>query len=143
MEISNKGLMLIKKFEGLRLESYQDVAGVWTIGVGTTVYPNGEKVKEGDKITREEALAYLKSDVKSIEDCINKNVHVPINQNQFDALVSLVYNIGTRAFSNSTLLKILNSGEYNVNFKAWCHANGQYVKGLRIRRVEEQQLFNT
>ena len=86
--ISEIGLKLIAQFEGCYLQAYLCPANVWTIGIGTTVYPNGVKVKKGDKCTEEQALKYLRHDLKSFEKTVNDSVKVPLSQNQFDALVS-------------------------------------------------------
>lgn len=102
---SDFGVDLISGFEGTRFKAYDDGVGVWTIGTGTTVYPNGVKVKQGDTCTPEQAKAYFKHDLAKFEKTVNESVIVPLSQNQFDALVSLTYNIGSGAFNNSTLLK--------------------------------------
>ena len=109
MAVSPFGVDLICSFEGKRLTAYDDGVGVWTIGFGTTVYPNGIKVKKGDTCTEAQAKAYMAHDLKKFEATVNKAVTVQLNQNQFDALVSLAYNIGTDAFSKSTLMKKLNA----------------------------------
>lgn len=136
------GIDLICSFEGLRLNAYNDGVGVWTIGYGTTVI-NGVKVKKGDTCTLEQAKSYMASDLKKFEAAVNK-VTVPLNQNQFDALVSLSYNIGTGAFANSTLLKKLNAGDYDgaaAQFDVWNKAGGKVMKGLVNRRAAERKLF--
>ncbi len=118
--------------------------GVWTIGIGTTVYPNGVKVKQGDTCTPEQAKVYFKHDLAKFEKTVNEAVTVPLNQNQFDALVSLTYNIGSGAFKNSTLLKLLNKGDYQGaadQFLAWKKAGGKVMKGLVRRREAERALF--
>ena len=104
LKVSTAGINLICSFEGLELKAYDDGVGVWTIGFGTTIYPNGIKVKKGDTCTLEQAKVYMAHDLKKFESAVNSAVTVPINQNQFDALVSLAYNIGTGAFEKSTLL---------------------------------------
>ncbi|WP_335952328.1 lysozyme [Acinetobacter pittii] len=144
MKISNSGINLIKSFEGLRLKAYDDGVGVWTIGTGTTVYPNGVKVKQGDTCTPEQAKAYFKHDLAKFEKTVNESVTVPLNQNQFDALVSLTYNIGAGALKNSTLLKLLNKGDYKGaadQFLVWNKAGGKVMKGLVRRREAERALF--
>ena len=110
--VSTAGINLICSFEGLKLKAYDDGVGVWTIGFGTTIYPNGIKVKKGDTCTEAQAKAYMAHDLKKFESAVNSAVTVSINQNQFDALVSLAYNIGKGAFEKSTLLKILNESDY-------------------------------
>lgn len=142
--ISKTGIDLISSFEGIRLNAYDDGVGVWTIGIGTTIYPNGVKVKKGDKCTLEQALEYLQHDLKSFEKTVNESVKVPLSQNQFDALVSLAYNIGSTAFKNSTLLKKLNAKDYSGaadQFLVWNKGGGKVLKGLVRRREAERALF--
>ena len=142
--ISKTGIDLISSFEGIRLNAYDDSVGVWTIGIGTTIYPNGVKVKKGDKCTQEQALEYLQHDLRSFEKTVNDSVKVPLSQNQFDALVSLAYNIGSGAFKNSTLLKKLNAKDYAGaadQFLVWNKGGGKVLKGLVRRRDAERALF--
>ena len=142
--ISKTGLDLISSFEGIRLNAYDDGVGVWTIGIGTTIYPNGVKVKKGDKCTLEQAHEYLAHDMIEFEKTVNDSVKVPLSQNQFDALVSLAYNIGSTAFKNSTLLKKLNAKDYTGatdQFLRWNKAGGKVMKGLSRRREAERALF--
>ena len=142
--ISKTGIDLISSFEGIRLNAYDDGVGVWTIGIGTTIYPNGTKVKKGDKCTQEQALEYLQHDLKSFEKTVNDSVKVPLSQNQFDALVSLSYNIGSGAFKNSTLLKKLIDKDYAGaadQFLVWNKGGGKVLKGLVRRRDAERALF--
>ncbi|MDM1246847.1 lysozyme [Acinetobacter sp. R933-2] len=139
---SASGIDLICSFEGLRLNAYDDGVGVWTIGYGTTVI-NGVKVKKGDTCTVEQAKSYIASDLKKFEAAVNK-VTVALNQNQFDALVSLAYNIGTGAFADSTLLKKLNADDYKgaaAQFDVWVKAGSKRVQGLVNRRAVERKLF--
>lgn len=141
---SQVGVDLITSFEDTRTKAYDDGVGIWTIGIGTTVYPNGAKVKQGDTCTLEQAKAYFKHDLAKFEKTVNESVAVPINQNQFDALVSLTYNIGAGAFKNSNLLKKLNKGEYQGaadQFLVWNKADGKVMKGLVRRREAERALF--
>ena len=142
--VSTAGINLICSFEGLRLNAYDDGVGVWTIGFGTTIYPNGIKVKKGDTCTEAQAKAYMAHDLKKFESAVNSAVTVPINQNQFDALVSLTYNIGIKAFKNSTLLKKLNVGDIRgaaTQFDVWINDGGKVVQGLVNRRAVERKLF--
>ena len=144
MQIDSNGVALIEGFEGTKLQAYQDIRGVWTIGAGTTIYPSGQRVQQGDVITQAQADQYLQYDLQGFVADVNRLVTVSLNQNQFNALVSLVYNIGATAFANSTLLKKLNSGDYQcakAQFTAWSYAGGQYSQGLNNRRIKEQQLF--
>ena len=142
--ISTNGTKLIASFEGLELTAYLCPAKVWTIGLGTTVYSNGQPVKKGDTCTKEQALQYKAHDLRRFENCVNSAVKVSINQNQFDALVSLAYNIGEKAFSNSTLVKKLNTGDYQGaadQFSAWNKSKGKVLNGLVNRRAAERTLF--
>ena len=141
---SNVGLDLIASFEGTRTKAYDDGVGIWTIGIGTTAYPNGTKVKKGDTCTLDQAKSYFAHDLKRFEASVNNLVKVPLSQNQFDALISLVYNIGQTAFSNSTLLKKLNAKDYQGaadQFPRWNKSGGKVLKGLVRRRDAEQALF--
>lgn len=146
--ISTKGLNLLAQFEGLELEAYPDPATggePWTIGIGTTVYPSGIKVKKGDKVTRDQAYAYAKDYLANTEDQIAKLIKVKINQNQLDAILSFVYNIGITNFRNSTLLKKLNKNPNDhtieAEFLKWNRAGGKVMGGLTVRRKKESQLY--
>lgn len=144
MHVSPSGVDLICNFEGLRLKAYDDGVGVWTIGYGTTKYPNGIRVKKGDTCTLDQAKAYMQNDLKAFEQTVNSAVKVPVSQNQFDALVSLAYNIGSTAFKNSTLVKRLNEGNYKAaanQFDVWVNAGGKRMQGLVNRRAAERTLF--
>lgn len=144
MVISSNGIKLISEFEGCYLEAYLCPAKVWTIGIGTTIYPNGIKVKDGDTCTLEQANEYLAHDMKEFEKTINNFVKVDLTQNQFDALVSLSYNIGSNAFKNSTLLKKLNNKDYQGaadQILVWNRGDGKVLKGLVRRREAERALF--
>lgn len=137
---------IIAKFEGLRLKSYPDSGGIYTIGYGTTINPEtGLPIKKGDVITKEKALAWLRLNTAALETQIKKIVKVPINANQLTALTSLAYNIGMGAFSRSTLLRLLNNGtEKNLvaaQFIRWNKVKGQVVDGLTKRRKLEAELF--
>ena len=144
MSVSNKGVDLICEFEGKRLAAYDDGVGVWTIGFGTIKYPNGVRVKKGDTCTLEQAKEYMRHDLIEFEYTVNSSVKVPLNQNQFDALVSLAYNIGSSAFKSSTLVKKLNTGDYQGaadQFNVWVNAGGKRMQGLVNRRDKEKLLF--
>ena len=141
MNISDDGLTAIKGFEGCKLKAYQDGGDVWTIGVGHT-----RGVKFNDVITLETALAYLRADAQRASDAVNNLVEVSLNQNQFDALCSFVFNLGSTQFSNSTLLKKLNLGDYDgaaQQLLRWVYDNGKVVQGLLARRTAENKLFLT
>lgn len=142
--LSDNGMKLLEQFEGLRLEAYLDSANIATIGWGSIKYPNGNKVKLGDKITKAQAKEYKLHDLKEFESTVNTSVKVPLTQNQYDALVSLSYNIGSSAFNNSTLLKKLNSGDYKgaaEQFLVWNKVNSKKVQGLVNRREAERNFF--
>lgn len=144
MKISDVGIRLISSFEDLKLVSYLCPANVWTIGFGTTVYPSGKKVKQGEKCTPQQANEYFAHDLKRFESAVNNLVKAPLSQNQFDALVSLTYNIGETAFSKSTLLKKLNAKDYAGaadQFPRWNKGGGKVLKGLVRRRADERALF--
>lgn len=141
MNISQKGIDLIKSFEGLELHSYQDSANVWTIGYGHT-----RNVQKGESITIEQANEFLNQDLSLFVDEVNKLVKHPINQNQFDALVSFAYNLGTGCLSESSLLKYVNEGNFKLaasQFGKYDHAGGEVIEGLVKRRAEEMHLFLT
>lgn len=144
MKISDNGIKLIQSFESYRDHAYDDGVGVWTIGYGTTIYPNGVKVKKGDVCTKEQAEMYMKHDLIAFEKAINDNIKVLITQNQYDSIVSLCYNIGVNSFKNSTLLKKLNNSDYKGaadQFMLWNKAGGKVMAGLSIRRNKERLLF--
>ncbi|MNS33466.1 Lysozyme RrrD [compost metagenome] len=130
----------IKDHEGLRLTAYKDGGGVWTIGYGHT----GSDVREGLTIPLSEAERLLTRDLRVAEGYVNKLVQVKLTQNQFDALVSFVYNVGGDAFAKSTMLRLLNAGEYEGaanQFLRWNKDNGKVVDGLTNRRRKERELF--
>ena len=138
MQTVNKSA--IKIAEGLRLKAYLDTGGVWTIGYGHT----GPEVVKGLTITMEQAEALLTEDLRTAEDHVNSAVKVKLTQNQFDALVSFVYNIGGGAFKESTLLRLLNAGDYEGaanQLPRWVKDNGRLIDGLVNRRREERELF--
>lgn len=131
---------LIKKWEELRLEAYLPTPNdVWTIGWGHT-----KTAKRGMKITRQEAQRLFDSDVQWAEDAVNNLVKVPLTQNQFDALVSFVFNIGETKFRKSTMLRKLNAGDYEgaaAEFPRWNKQKGEVLRGLVRRRAEEMEYF--
>jgi lysozyme len=145
MQISKNGLNLIISFEGLKLDPYKDSAGIPTIGYGTILYPDGTSVTMDDStITQDQASQYLEWEVNQKAAHVTNLVTVPVNQNQFDALVSFAYNEGVGGLGGSTLLKLLNSGDYDgaaAQFPKWDVAGGHVVDGLERRRLAEQALF--
>ena len=139
MKTSAEGIALIKKFEGLELDSYQCSANVWTLGYGHT-----QGVAEGDSCSEEEAEIILVNDPKEFETYVNALVDVELDQNQFDALVAWTFNLGPTNLRTSTLLKKLNAGDYNdvpSEIKRWNRAGGQVLDGLIRRREAEALLF--
>lgn len=143
-DISNSGYDLIRSFEGFKTKAYLDTGGVWTIGYGTIKYPNGLSVKSGDACTKDQAETWLKNDCKWVDACLDKLVKSQINQNQFDALASFVYNIGETAFANSTMLAHINRGDALSaanQFDRWVFDNGKMIQGLANRRKQEKILF--
>ena len=140
MNISEAGIEAIKEYEGLRLYSYYDSGGVLTIGYGHT----GSDVFDGQAITEEEADAWLRLDIAEAEDAIESYVDVDLDQNEYDALVSFIFNVGVGAFRNSTLLRLLNAGSKEGaarQFARWVHDNGEVVAGLVNRRAKERDMF--
>ena len=140
MKISNKGKDLIKKYEGCKLEAYKCPAGIWTIGYGHT----DGNVTSGTIISQEQADKLFNQDIKKFEKGIGQMVKVLINQNQFDALVSFSFNLGLGALQNSTLLKKLNTKDYQGaanEFDRWVYGGGKKLEGLVRRRKEEKELF--
>jgi len=139
VKISEKGLSLIKSFEGLRCAAYFDSVGVLTIGYGHT-----SGVKAGDRCLPEEADAWLVEDCAEAEACVNGAVTVPLTQSEFDALVSFVFNLGCGNFRKSTLLRHLNESNYDaaeLEFRKWDKAGGKVLAGLTNRRLAESRLF--
>ena len=139
MKISNNGLDLIKHFEGLVLTAYKCPAGVWTIGYGHT-----KDVQPGDEWSESTADHMLEVEMEEYEGYINDSVTAPINQDQFDALVSWVYNLGGGNLNASTMLKVLNAGQYEevpAQMMRWNKAGGKVLEGLTRRRQAEANLF--
>tara|TARA_E500000178_G_scaffold349706_1_gene407159 strand:- start:5754 stop:6197 length:444 start_codon:yes stop_codon:yes gene_type:complete len=140
LNISAEGIALIKKFEGCELEAYKCSAGVWTIGYGHT-----KDVVEGMTITQEQAEEMLVEELHEYEKYVNESTTVALSQNQFDALVSWVYNLGPANLKASTMLKVLNSGKYEdvpAQIKRWNKAGGKVLEGLVRRRAAEACLFS-
>lgn len=144
MQTSEKGIALIKQFEGCKLTAYQDSVGVWTIGYGWTQPVDGKPIRAGMTIKQETAERLLKNGLVSYESDVSRLVKVGVNQGQFDALVSLTYNLGARSLSTSTLLRKLNAGDYAGaadEFMRWNKAGGKVLNGLTRRREAERALF--
>jgi len=139
VKTSEAGKSLINQCEGVRLTAYLDSVNIPTIGVG---HIKGARM--GEVITEEQADEFLSEDLHNAETAVNNGVHVPITQNQFDAMVSLTFNIGGGAFTNSTLLRKLNEGATDQaanQFLVWNKAGGKVIQGLSNRRAAERELF--
>jgi lysozyme len=142
--MSDAGLALVKRFEGLETVAYPDpgnrVTGEpWTIGYGHT-----RGVRRGDTCTEEQATAWLREDLQAAEGAVKHVVDVVLTQGQFDALVSFVFNCGAAAFGNSTLLRLLNGGDRTgaaEQFKRWNRGADGVLPGLVTRRAAERDLF--
>src|SRR4051812_24595227 len=133
--INAAGLALVRAYEGLRLEAYQDTFGIWTIGYGHT-----RGVKPGDSISAGQAEQLLEADLTEAEQAVAGLTRVPLTDNQFSALVSFVFNEGANAFARSTLLRKLNEGGYSLVpacLKSWIFDNGKVLPGLVKRRAAE------
>lgn len=142
MRTSINGEAFIVKEEGERLTSYLCSAHVWTIGVGHTGFVDDQPITRGMTISKSKSRELLRSDLRRFENAINECVLVPLLQHQFDALVSLTFNIGEGAFRRSTLVKLLNNGDYKGaanQFLAWKNAGGRPI--LLKRRQREKVLF--
>lgn len=141
--VSDNGVALTMRFEGCDLVSYPDPGtgdAPWTIGFGHT----GRDVTKGMKITQAQADAWLRADLAKAAACVNANVKVPLTQNQFDALTDFCFNVGAGNFIASTLLRLLNAGNYagaSTQFDRWNLAAGRILPGLVKRRIAERQLF--
>ncbi|WP_375651956.1 MULTISPECIES: lysozyme [unclassified Bartonella] len=143
-KISKDCLYCLKKWEGLRLQSYQDASGVWTIGYGHTKKAGQPTVVEGMVITEKKAETMLLADLRQYERAVEKAVCVNLSDEQFGALVSFCYNVGIAAFQNSTLLKRLNRGDYEAvptELQKWTKAGGKRLEGLAHRRAAEEGLW--
>ena len=141
----NKGIPIIRKFEGLKLRAYLCPADVWTIGYGNTFYENGSKVQEGEKITLDRADKLLFFMVQKFEAEVKKLVKSSINDNQLGALTSFAFNVGAGNLAKSTLLKKVNANPNDVTirdeFMRWTKAGGKVLNGLVTRRKAEADLY--
>jgi GH24 family phage-related lysozyme (muramidase) len=147
MKTGERGLKLIKEFEGCKLSAYQCPAGVWTIGIGSTHYGDGTPVTKNRTLPNEgAAMALLAATIGQYEKAVNAT-GVELTQNEFDALVCLCYNIGAGNFFKSTLVKMLKAGddkaEIAKQFLRWDKAGGKPLAGLTRRRNAEAELFLT
>ena len=146
MKLNTAGYRLICRFEGFSAKPYLDSIKVPTIGYGNTYYPNGKKVTLLDKpITELEAFEMFKTIADKFAAKVSKIVTSPLDQNQFNALVSLTYNIGPANFEKSTLLRKVNFNHFDPSIRAeflkWNKAGGQVLKGLTIRRTAEADIY--
>ncbi|WP_455474747.1 lysozyme [Bartonella sp. B30(2025)] len=143
-KISKEGFALIKQWEGLRLQSYQDATGIWTIGYGHTSNAGKPFVHKNMSITERTAEEILFQDLKQFEKAVDQAVAVSLTDEQFAALVSFCYNVGIKAFCNSTLLRKLNKGDYEAvpfELQKWTKAGGKRLQGLVNRRAAEAGLW--
>ena len=146
MSLSPKGIAFIELWEGLKLKAYRDSKGLPTIGIGTTRYPDGTKVKMGDTCTKAQAYEWFRFDIARVEAFVNRVIKVPLNQNQFDALISLVYNIGETNFTEGTVDDKLNAKQFEAALKTWLlyvNSGGKKIDGLVNRRHAEVNLFKS
>ncbi|MBI1929684.1 lysozyme [Candidatus Poribacteria bacterium] len=152
--MSEKGKKLLAEWEGVKLQVYKDVAGLPTIGVGHLltrdeltsgkIWIRGGPIKYANGLTKEQVMDLLGQDLEEFEKVVNNSVKVELKQNQFDALVSFTFNVGANAFKNSTLLKVLNQGQYEEvpnQLRRWVYAGGQKVQGMINRREKEINLW--
>lgn len=154
--VGQHGKNLFKEWEGLKTEAYADSGGALTIGIGHLltrseltsgkIVIGGAAVEYRNGLSEAQCWQLLDQDLDSAEKAVNEAVLVPLNQNQFDALVSFAFNVGNGAFKGSTLLKVLNQGLYDqvpAQLGRWNKIHGQVVKGLTNRRNKEIALWNT
>ena len=155
MQMSEHGLELIKQWEGFKPDVYKDSAGLPTIGVGHLITKSeqttgeivigGLPVQYANGLTDQQVLDLLSQDVQPAEQAVNNSVKVALDQNQFDALVSFTFNVGVGAFTGSTLLKVVNQGQYDQvpdQLRRWNKAGGKVVQGLVNRRANEVKLWS-
>lgn len=144
MQISFNGINFLKDLEGYRDTAYLDTAGIPTIGYGT-IRIDGKPVELGMTCTEPQAVLWLTADLAQAQTAVNKLVTVPLTQNQYDALVSFVYNVGVHAFATSTLRRLLNTKDPHTSdeFDRWVYSGGHVTKGLVARRRSEKSLFES
>ena len=146
MTPSKNCIDLIKKFEGFRSEAYQDSVGIWTVGYGSTMWPDGKNVQPGQRMTIQEAEAVMTWELtRKGKEILSGLPTTIINQNQYDALVSFAYNLGVGALLKSTLFKKLkvnpNDPSIRAEFMRWVNAGGKRLTGLVRRREAEANLY--
>lgn len=155
MQMSKKGLDLLAQWEGIKLTVYKDVAGLPTIGVGHLltrdelssgkILIHDNPIRYVDGLTEEQVMQLLSQDVQAVEKSVTDEVQVDLQLHQFDALVSFTFNVGKGAFRNSTLLKLLNKGQYDEvpnQLARWVYSGGKKIRGLINRRRNEINLWN-
>lgn len=139
MKATPYALLIIRHFEGLSLTAYKCPAGIWTIGYGHTAH-----VRPGDTITQNQANELLEKDIRRFEQYLD-GLALGISQNQYDALISFIFNIGTDAFSKSTMLRKIKSNPNDpsiaAEFRRWIYSQGKVLPGLQRRREEELKLY--
>lgn len=148
MKLDKTGFDLLVKLEGLKTKAYKDSKGIWTIGIGSTFYEDGSRVKEGDSLSKEECLHLFELTKSKYENPINKGLKVSVTQNQFNALFCFCYNVGAIGFTNSTLLRVINAKlprtEIEKAFMMWKgktkNAQGKYLLESR-RQAEINEYF--
>jgi lysozyme len=147
MKVNNLGIDLMHFFEGCKLEAYQCSAKVWTIGWGNTYYQDKNPVKQGDKITQNQANELFEFVVNEFAVGVEKLLTKKVNENQFSALVCFAYNVGTGNLAKSTLLKKVNANPNDPSisneFLRWNKAGGKELLGLTRRRTAESKLYFT
>ena len=145
--LENKSLELLIELEGEHSEAYLCPSGIPTIGVGLTTYPSGEKVKIGDKITKEQSREYLKQTLETFEKQIVLLLnHLPLPRKALDSLIIFTFNVGISAFSKSSLLKEIKKNRNNLKeiekqFNRWVYSGDRVLQGLIIRRLKEYNLY--
>ena len=155
MRVGQAGKQLFKEWEGLRTHVYLDSGGEPTIGIGHLltrderasgkIWINGQPVRYENGLTEKQCWDLLDQDLDIAESAVNDRVIVPLTQNQFDALVSFAFNVGAEAFRKSTLVRVLNQGQYDqvpTQLRRWVRDNGSVVPGLVNRREKEVTLWN-
>ena len=144
MDMSPAGLTKLIHREGIRYQAYKDIAGIWTICAGHTSAAGPPRVYPGMTATLDQCMNMLRHDISGFEDCVENAVKVPLQQHEFDALVSLVYNIGCAAFRKSSTLRYLNKGDRKQaadRILLWNKVKGKTVRGLVNRRASERDQF--
>lgn len=145
VEVTDDAVNMVSQFEGFRSEPYQDSAGVWTIGYGSTRDADGSPIDEDtDSVTKQQALDLMRRDLLKTATILDKDVHVALNDHERAALESFIYNVGAGNFEASTLLKKLNAGDIEGSaneFLRWDHAGGKVLAGLLKRREAERSEF--